>query len=85
MTLNNRIAAAAAALLLCPLGAMAGPAAETPRALKAELEALRVEDVAWREIPWKSCLVEGLKESRSLNKPLMLWVFIDRPVDDTRC
>ena len=42
-------------------------------------------DLAWRRIPWKSCLVEGLRESRLLNKPLMLWVFIDRPVDDTRC
>ncbi len=85
MTPMNRLAAAVAALFLCPLGATAGPDATTPEALKAEVEALRVEDVAWRRIPWKSCLVEGLKESRSLNKPLMLWVFIDRPVDDTRC
>ncbi len=85
MTPMNRLAAAATALLLCPLGATAGTDAATPEALKAEVEALRVEDVAWRRIPWKTCLVEGLKESRSLNKPLMLWVFIDRPVDDTRC
>ncbi len=85
MTPMNRLAAAAAVFLLCPLGATAGPAATTPEALKAELEAMRVEDVAWRRIPWKSCLVEGLRESRLLNKPLMLWVFIDRPVDDTRC
>ncbi len=85
MTPMNRLAAAAAALLLCPLGATAGPDAATPEALKAEVEALRVEDVAWRRIPWKSCLVEGLRESRLLNKPVILWVFIDRPVDDTRC
>ncbi|MCZ6572625.1 MAG: hypothetical protein ACE10D_07275 [Planctomycetota bacterium] len=85
MTPLNRLAAAAAALLLLPPGAAAGPEAATPDTLKAEVEALRVADVAWRRIPWKSCLVEGLQESRRLNKPLMLWVFIDRPVDDTRC
>ena len=41
--------------------------------------------VAWREIAWKSCLLEGLKESRAKNKPALLWVFIDRPIDDARC
>jgi hypothetical protein len=40
---------------------------------------------AWREIAWKSCLLEGLKESRAQNKPALLWVFIDRPIDDARC
>lgn len=57
----------------------------SPDALKAEIEALRAPAVAWRGIPWKSCLLEGLKESREKNKPLMLWVFIDRPIDDARC
>ena len=65
---------------------MLHPAAHGRRELnQVQVVALRVEDVAWRRIPWKSCLVEGLRESRLLNKPLMLWVFIDRPVDDTRC
>jgi len=59
--------------------------AATPDALKAEIEALRVPKVAWRQIVWKSCLLEGLKESRETNKPLILWVFIDRPTDDARC
>ena len=40
---------------------------------------------AWREIAWKSCLLEGLKESREKKKPVLLWVFIDRPTDDARC
>ena len=39
----------------------------------------------WREIAWKSCLLEGLKESRAQKKPVLLWVFIDRPIDDARC
>jgi hypothetical protein len=30
-------------------------------------------------------LLEGLKESRAKNKPALLWVFIDRPIDDARC
>jgi hypothetical protein len=57
----------------------------TPEALKAEIEALKVAKVAWREIAWKSCLLEGLKESREKKKPVLLWVFIDRPIDDARC
>jgi hypothetical protein len=59
--------------------------AATPEALKADIEALKAAKVAWREIAWKSCLLEGLKESRAKNKPALLWVFIDRPVDDARC
>ena len=57
----------------------------TPEALKAEIEALKVAKVAWREIAWKSCLIEGLKESREKKKPVLLWIFIDRPIDDARC
>jgi hypothetical protein len=65
----------------------APPAKEplTPNALQAEIEALKALGVAWREIAWKSCLLEGLKESRAKNKPALLWVFIDRPIDDARC
>jgi hypothetical protein len=59
--------------------------AVTPQALKAEIEALRAPKVAWRAIAWKSCLLEGLKESRSTGKPALLWIFIDRPADDERC
>ena len=59
--------------------------APPPDALKAEIEALKAPKVAWREIAWKSCLLEGLKESRAKNKPALLWVFIDRPIDDARC
>ena len=56
-----------------------------PDALTAKIEALKAPRVAWREIAWKSCLIEGLKESRDKKKPVMLWVFIDRPADDGRC
>ena len=61
------------------------PKAVTPETLKADIEALKSAKVAWRAIPWKSCLLEGLKQSRATNKPALLWVFIDRPVDDARC
>jgi hypothetical protein len=57
----------------------------SPEALLAEIDALKAPRVAWRAIAWKSCLLEGLKESRAKNKPALLWVFIDRPVDDARC
>jgi hypothetical protein len=75
--------------LLCgALLAAAGSAAArqpAPEALNAEIEALRPAKVAWREIAWKSCLLEGLQEARLQQKPVLLWVFIDRPADDARC
>ena len=67
---------------LCPVAARE-PAA--PESLRAEICALKAARPAWREIAWKSCLLEGLKESRAKNKPALLWVFIDRPIDDARC
>lgn len=57
----------------------------TAESLKVEIEALRVPKVAWREIQWKTCLLEGLKEAREKHKPVLLWIFIDRPTDDARC
>ncbi len=54
-------------------------------AIEAEIESLRVEDVAWRGIAWKTCLLDGLSQSREQQKPVILWVFIDRPIDDERC
>ncbi len=57
----------------------------TTSAVLAQVKALEMEDVAWRKIPWKTCLIEGLSASREQNKPVMLWIFIDRPIDDERC
>jgi len=53
--------------------------------LLADVESLHVADVAWRSIPWRTCLLEGIRESRQQNKPIILWIFIDRPIDDERC
>ncbi len=53
--------------------------------LRELVQALRVPDVAWRQIPWKTCMLEGLLEARRTQRPLMLWCQIDRPTDDTRC
>ena len=66
-----------------PSGALNKPL--TLESLKAEIESLKSPRVAWREIASKSCLLEGLKESRATGKPILLWVFIDRPTDDARC
>ena len=43
------------------------------------------EGLLYREIAWKSCLLDGLKEAKAKGKPALLWVFIDRPADDARC
>jgi len=58
---------------------------KSPDEVRSEVNALKKEDVAWRHIAWKTCLLDGLKSSREQNKPIMLWVFIDRPIDDERC
>ena len=62
-----------------------GELADSPEALKTEVEALKAAKVAWRAIAWKRCLLEGLQKSRAQKKPVLLWVFIDRPADDARC
>ncbi len=53
--------------------------------LESEVAALKKADVAWRKIAWNTCLLDGLKASRDQHKPIMLWIFIDRPIDDERC
>jgi len=73
----------ASALLLSGATAFAGE--PTPAELEKQAASLRVDDVAWRGIAWKSCLLEGLAEAKKTGKPAILWVFIDRPVNDERC
>lgn len=51
----------------------------------AEVNSLQVEEVVWRKIDWKTCLIDGFNTSRKLNNPVILWVFIDHSVDDKRC
>jgi len=87
----RRVAFVASAVLICVSAAWSEEKATTrdkaptPEALVKEIDALKPAKVAWREIEWKSCLLEGLKESRDKSKPVLLWVFIDRPTDDARC
>jgi hypothetical protein len=72
-------------LLLLALGTAAAQDSAGFDPLNSEIAALKAERPPWREIPWKSCLLDGLRESREKRKPLILWIFIDRPVDDARC
>ena len=74
-----------AVLLASSASGQGSKKAPTPEALKADIEALKAAKVAWREIAWKTCLLDGLAASRAQGKPVLLWVFIDRPVDDARC
>ena len=76
--------------LACNLAAVCGAdstqnALLSPEAVQAQVDALKKEDVAWRKIAWKTCLLDGLATSREQNKPIVLWIFIDRPIDDERC
>ncbi len=71
--------------LSCPVPLSAGEESRSSDRLRERIRELKVRDVVWREIPWTSCLLDGLRKARREKKPLLLWVFIDRPVDDTRC
>lgn len=64
-----------------------GPAKKPllPDALKAEIEALKPAQLAWQEIQWKTCLLEGLKEAREKKKPILLWVVGPGEALDGRC
>jgi hypothetical protein len=57
----------------------------SPEEVRAAVGALHVEEVPWRKVEWRTCLLEGLNESREAGKPVILWIFIDRPIDDERC
>jgi hypothetical protein len=58
--------------------------ASTPEALRAEIAALKPARHVWREIAWKTCPLEALKESREQKKPVITWVFLGIPTDE-RC
>jgi hypothetical protein len=72
------------------LGAALRPAPGAPAdrktvaALQAEVEALRPAKLAWREIAWKNCPLEALKEARERRRPVLAWVFLGHPADE-RC
>ncbi len=72
----------AIALLLLPLSAAAGE--RTPDALQAEIEAMRPKEHLWRAVRWRTCLLDGLAESRKTQKPILLWLFIHNP-NTERC
>ncbi len=82
-TLQALSRAAVVAVGVAGIAHGASPASLT--SIQARIETLKAPDVAWRQIPWKSCLLDGLREARRTGKPLMLWIFIDRPAGDQRC
>ena len=57
----------------------------TLEALQAEIESLRPAKLAWREIPWRSCLLEGLREARAKQRPVVLWAFGNGNPSEERC
>ncbi len=77
--------AIAMAITTQPTGSIAQQPQRTRDDVQKQVETLKKEDIAWRKIDWKTCLLDGLRESRQQGKPLVLWVFIDRPIDDERC
>lgn len=79
------VASILAAIASGRLGAGEPSGERSAEDIRAAIASLHVEDVAWRKVQWRTCLLDGLRDSRRLGKPLLLWVFIDRPIDDERC
>ena len=86
----KRVTIAASVALLCvgiawSQEARPAPKATTPEALQKEIEGLRPAKTAWREIQWKTCLLEALQESREKKKPVLLWIVGPGEALDGRC
>jgi len=56
----------------------------TPESLLAEIQKLIPEKLSWREISWKTCLLEALNTSREQQKPVLTWIFGGNP-NHERC
>lgn len=86
MNLRNwQISAGLVAALGCATpGSAQGVKRATPEALKSRLAAMQPAKHVWKEITWKTCLLEGLQEAKKSNKPVLLWVFIHNP-NEERC
>jgi hypothetical protein len=85
----TRTAASLGALVVAGLlGADPGSSAAKKElslaALQNEVESLKPAGHVWREIQWKTCPLEALKESRDKKKPVIAWVFLGIPTDE-RC
>lgn len=77
---------AACAVLFAASAASVGAEVRNPHEkIEARVRALKKPDVPWRKIAWKTCLLDALQESKAKGKPIVAWVFIDRPKDDERC
>lgn len=57
----------------------------SPEEVQKDAQSLFAPMAPWRTIGWQTSLITGIQESRKVKKPILLWVFIDRPVDDERC
>ena len=64
--------------------ARAAATGTTLKALTAEIQALKPARHTWREITWKTCPLEALREARERNRPVLTWVFLGNPSDE-RC
>ena len=71
------------AALVFPAHAKA--ATDSPQAFEEELSALAPPRLVWREIKWRSCLLDGIREARAQKKPILLWAFINSDPAEERC
>lgn len=67
------------------LPARANAATASPQAFEQELRALEPPKLVWREINWRSCLLDGIREARAQKKPILLWAFINSDPAEERC
>ena len=54
-------------------------AAPTGTDLERQVQEIAAKNSVWKQITWRTCLLEGLAEARAKKKPVLLWVFIHNP------
>ncbi|MEM6673489.1 MAG: hypothetical protein AAF726_11650 [Planctomycetota bacterium] len=75
-------------LVVVPL-LLAAPLQDAPLATPETLDALveqvvpSDEELAWRAIPWRPTLYDGLSDGAASDKPVLLWAMNGHPLGST--
>ena len=73
-----------AAVALAPRAAQIPPQADA-KSFEAILEHVvpAPEELAWRSIPWRPTLADGMRDAAKLDRPVLLWAMNGHPLGST--
>lgn len=73
-------------VVLCLFSFLSAVRSESPSTSLDDLAARikpKPAEETWKMIPWRTSLVEGQKLARELNRPMMVWISSEEPLE--RC